>query len=220
MTAGRGYLTPETIPTAAICRRLAIPEDTLIIAAVSGALSELSYASNWQSFGAVTPQQMADRMSQMFTEYLETSACMIGLIMPFATTNPPPGTLRCDASIHNRVDFPLLYAALAAPYILSADTFITPDCRAKAVVGSGNYDGFDFTLYNFEGASAVILEEFQMPSHNHSIDLFITSLALAPGELPVQTDVLFNTVTGNTGGGQAHPNIQPTIVLDYCIIAR
>lgn len=220
MTATRGYLTPETIPTATICRRLAIPEDMLIIAAVSGALSELTYSSNWQQFGAITPEQMAQRMSEMFSQYLEASACMIGLIMPFASTDPPPGTLRCDATVYQRVDYPLLYAVLGSAYILNADEFVTPDCRAKVVAGSGNYDGFDFTLYNFEGASEITLEEFQMPSHNHSIDLFVTSLAIAPGELPVQTDVLFNTVTGNTGGGQAHPNIQPTIVLDYCIIAR
>lgn len=216
----RGYLTPESIPAATFCRRLSIPDDPLILAAVSGAISLLCYSSNWQQFGAVAPGAMANRMFDMFNEYLETSVCMIGLIMPFASTNPPAGTLRCDATVYNRVDFPLLYAALASAYILSADTFITPDCRAKAVAGSGNYDGTDFTLYNFIGESRNTLEIAQMPTHNHAIDLFITSLALGPGEVPVQTDVLFNTVTGDTGDGQSHNNIQPTLVLDYCIIAR
>jgi len=216
------YLTPESIPPGKICRVLRIPNNPDIIACVTGALEELTFAYNWEQFGAITPDEIASAMTDLFDNFVfQRERCrMIGTIMPFATTNPPVGTLRCDASVHNRVDFPALYAVLAAAYILGPDTFITPDCRAKTVVGSGNYDGFDFTLYNFEGASAVTLEEFQIPSHAHSIDMTITTLALGPGEVPVQTDVIINTLTGFTGGGQSHPNIQPTIVLDYCIVAE
>jgi len=215
------YLTPPTIPTAKICRVLRIPDEQAIIAEVTGALQELTFAYNWELYGAITPQQMADAMFNMFDDFcFQDNRCpMLGAIFPFASTDPPPGTLRCDATTYNRVDYPDLYAVLGAAYILNANQFITPDCRAKVVAGSGNYDGTDFILYNFMGESMHVLEEFEMPAHVHSVHDHIPTLALEPGELPVSSPNPIDSTTGSTGNGAAHNNIQPTIVLDYCIVA-
>jgi len=215
------YLTPETLPAAKICRVLHVPNERAIIAAVTGALEELTFAYNWEQFGAITPTQIASAMFNMFDEFcFQDGRCpMLGAIFPFASTDPPPGTLRCDGTTYNRVDYPDLYAVLGAAYILNINQFVTPDCRAKVVAGSGNYDGFEMTLYNFEGASEITLEEFQMPAHTHTVHDHITTLAVEPGELPVSSPNPFDGSTGSTGGGAAHPNIQPTLVLDYCIVA-
>lgn len=64
----RAWLTPETIPADTICRVLYIPDEEQIIAAVVGALLPLTYAFNWEEFGAVTPAAIAARMQQMFAE--------------------------------------------------------------------------------------------------------------------------------------------------------
>jgi len=68
MARGR-YITPDSIPTATICRVLTIPDETIIRAAVTGALSELIYASNWEQVGAVTAEDMAAAMLSMFEAY-------------------------------------------------------------------------------------------------------------------------------------------------------
>lgn len=195
------------------------PPDFWVDDAVIGMFVELAFPTRFTECGTITCDEAAAAFSGIL-DSVKRSAFMIGCVIPFATTDPPPGTLRCDGTTYQRVDYPDLYAVLGAAYILNANQFYTPDCRAKVVAGSGNYDGVDFDLYNFIGESQNLLEITQMPAHDHSIDLFVTSLALAPGELPVQTDVIFNTVTGSTGDGQPHNNIQPSIVLDYCIIAR
>lgn len=67
-----GYLTPETIPTNFRCRVLNVPDDDTIYAAVTGALSLLVYASNWEQFGAITPPQMAAAMFDMFNDFVES----------------------------------------------------------------------------------------------------------------------------------------------------
>lgn len=64
------YLTPETIPTEDACRPLFIPNSTDWLALVSGAISELIYAYNWEQQGAITPEQASQRMFQMWQEFL------------------------------------------------------------------------------------------------------------------------------------------------------
>jgi hypothetical protein len=71
------YLPPTTIPTTEfICRRLVIPADLNIVIAITGALSELTFAGNWESGGDVTPEEIAAAMSVMLSEFLESNhAC-------------------------------------------------------------------------------------------------------------------------------------------------
>jgi len=170
---------------------------------------------NWQKAGTAEIEQAVEAANKMQVRMQP----MIGLIFPFATTNPPDGCLVCDGSIYNRVDYPGLYAVLASAYILNADQFIVPDCKAKVIAGAGNYDGTEFTLADFLGSSYYQLQDFEMPSHNHSVHGHIPTLALEPGELPVDSPG-FDGVTGDSGGNQAHLNIQPTIVLNYAIVAQ
>jgi len=123
-----GYLTPNEIPTTAFyCRRLKIPANLDILIAVNGALNELTKAHNWESFGDVTPDDIAAAMDDMFRLYLEGSACLIGSIQLFAVGTLPDGVLVCDGSSYLRVDYPELYSVLATPYITDADHFTVPD---------------------------------------------------------------------------------------------
>lgn len=63
------YLTPQTNPTDFVCRVLRIPNDPLFIANVTGALEELTFAYNWELFGALTPIEAKDAMLTMFNAY-------------------------------------------------------------------------------------------------------------------------------------------------------
>lgn len=74
------YLTPDTIPTERVCRTLKIPADLDIVGAVSGALLELTKPYNWEQFGAVTPDEIAQEMVVMLNDYLE-SECEAGSML-------------------------------------------------------------------------------------------------------------------------------------------
>jgi len=72
-----GWLTPDTLPTTTLRRWLCIPDEPAFLAVVTGALLRLTYAENWEAYGAVTPQEAADAMSVMLEGYFELeSECM------------------------------------------------------------------------------------------------------------------------------------------------
>jgi len=146
----------------------------------------------------------------------EAKIPMIGLIVPFVTIDPPPNVLPCDGSSYLRVDFPELYAVLDTPFIVDDDHFIVPDLRNRTIIGSGDM----FSNADVGGEATHTLDVTEIPSHDHTIPLTATTLAVEPGEVTVLTPVpLFTQNTGSTGGGGAHNNMQPYYALNYGIIA-
>jgi len=69
MRRRNAYLTPASIPDGAICRPVFIPDSPEWLAAVSGALAELTNPYSWEQSGAVTPQEAAERMTLMLSQY-------------------------------------------------------------------------------------------------------------------------------------------------------
>lgn len=67
-----GWLTPPTIAAETICRVLFIPNDRDTVMAVNGAIYALTLRTNWTQFGAVTPDEIAVRMFDMYSEYLQS----------------------------------------------------------------------------------------------------------------------------------------------------
>lgn len=208
------YLTPESIPTAALCRRLRIPDNILILAAVNGAIAELTKAYNWEQFGAITPEQIAQAMLEMFDAYVESDiSCMIGAIIHWPNQVIPANCLPCDGSSHNRVDYPDLYAALDNAYHTSADTFITPDMRERVLISPTSFASINST----GGNDTINLTVNQLPAHSHSVENPFEGLAVAPGELPVLVPSFFPGLTGDTGIG-ADINIQNKYRKIPCVI--
>lgn len=124
-----GYLTPDELPTTYKCRRLRIPDDVQWLEIVNGALSELLKARNFEEFGDVTPQQASEVFTEMFYEYLQGEACLLGSIQLYAGTLPD-GVLPCDGDNYLRTDYPQLYAMLSPTFITDADNFVTPTLYA------------------------------------------------------------------------------------------
>lgn len=72
----RAWLTPDQLVDAGtFCRRLSIPDDPHLIAAVSGALHELTLSYNWEQFGTMTPQEAAALMDGVLWEYFHSDGC-------------------------------------------------------------------------------------------------------------------------------------------------
>jgi hypothetical protein len=63
------WFTPASVPTSLRCRRLLIPDDDNILAAVNGALLELVFDFNWHKVEGVSPQEIAQAMLEMVDDF-------------------------------------------------------------------------------------------------------------------------------------------------------
>jgi microcystin-dependent protein len=165
----------------------------------------------------------------MYDDFVFSEGCMIGAIVAYVTTQPPPNTLRCDGSQYERVDYPILYSLLPAALIVDADNFITPDLRDRFLVGAGgSYSGLDTG-----GANSVTLSVDEMPAHSHTAQPHshtVTGAVALPdaiGEIPEpgatatpQITSAETVILNNTGGGAAHENRPPYFAVGYCMVAR
>lgn len=162
---------------------------------------------------------------------------MIGSIFPYMTAYAPVGCLVCDGDTYAREDYPKLYAALDAAFIVDADNFVVPDLRGKTVIGAGD-GGADYTnrpVGQIGGEEAHQLTVTELASHGHT-DLGHSHIynppgtalpVVAPGEVPVTAINLLPGLTAeayaniqNTGADEPHNNMQPYLALNYCVVAR
>lgn len=63
------WLTPDSIPEDDDCRPLSIPADSVWLALVSGALTELTQKYNWQKFGTLTVDETVAKMQEIVDAY-------------------------------------------------------------------------------------------------------------------------------------------------------
>lgn len=81
-----GYPTPNSIPATSFCRRISIPDTPEWIGVVTGALLQLTEASNWDEVGTVTPDEAAAASLQMLNEYFDANGCPTDLDPPYWDT--------------------------------------------------------------------------------------------------------------------------------------
>ncbi len=204
-----------------------VSENLNLWGAVTDAIDQLSRPQNWLQFGRLTPDEVAAYFFDV--AWRERAMTIIGVILPYATTDCPSFALPCDGSTYNRVDFPNLYAVLDAAYIVDADTFLVPDLRDRVPMGEGSVH----PIAEQGGADTHTLVTSEIPSHTH-VDTghthteitAIPAVAQLP-VVPVPTAVPAVGVTGvgfaaigNTGGDGAHNNLQPYSVIRFCIVAQ
>jgi microcystin-dependent protein len=220
-----GYLTPETLPTARFTRRLRLPLDQQFIANVSGALLELAEPANWTPFGAITPEEAAEAAMVMIEEYWESN--MIGQLVAYVSVSPPDGTLPCDGSVYNAVDYPLLWIALDPVFYVGPDTFATPDLRGRVLLGTSA----TYVIGDTGGEEEHTLTIAEIPGHTHSDsghthadgNATPTPIAIGAG-VPAPSAIPSVGVTGvgfannaSSGGDSPHNNLQPYLAVKYGI---
>jgi microcystin-dependent protein len=143
-----------------------------------------------------------------------------GVINMFAGDTAPVGWLICDGSAISRTDYANLFTLIGTTYGSGdgSTTFNLPNLKGKVVVGQDTSDTSFDTLGETGGEKTHTLTIQEMPSHKHNIN-YGGSVTGITGAVPGS-----NTNYGPNdsfiqanGGGQAHNNLQPYIVMNYII---
>jgi microcystin-dependent protein len=150
-----------------------------------------------------------------------------GCVPPFAGTAAPTGWLLCFGQTVSRTTFAALFAALGTTYGAGdgSTTFALPDFRGRVPGGKDNMGGSaasrlttagagvdGATLGASGGAQTHTLTQAQLPALT-----FLTNTNTAQGGPSLDFSGPDNLGFYSIGGGTAHNNTQPTIVLNYII---
>jgi microcystin-dependent protein len=158
----------------------------------------------------------------------------IGEIIMFGGNFAPRGWALCDGQLMPISQWSALFSILGTTY--GGDgrtTFGLPGMRGRVPVHAGSGPGLStYRLGQRSGVEAVTLTTQQMPSHNHFIagseedgssneangHYLATSTSGNIYHNSASSNVFLaqNNVT-NTGGNQAHTNIQPYCVVNFII---
>jgi len=233
------WITPSVPTSDFIGRRLLIPNSVESLTIVKGALLPLIYADNFEAFGALSPQQTAAFFQDMLADFsraADRTCRLIGEIVPYAGSTPPIADwLFCDGSSLLRSDFPDLFAVIGTVYG-SADSshFSIPDLRGRVPVGVGTGSGLSpRALGDSFGEEGHQLTVAELASHTHTdaghshvegtaaptVGAAITGVPV-PSAIPaVGTTAAGNAAISTDGGDQAHNNMQPSLAINWCIVA-
>lgn len=157
----------------------------------------------------------------------------IGEVFLFAGNFAPRGWAFCDGQLLPIASYQALFSILGTTY--GGDgrtTFALPDLRGRAPVGPRQGAGLsNVQLGERSGSETVTLTPNQIPSHTHALLASQDDATRRDptGLVPARTSekaydsgsggtsVMDATAVGNTGGGQAHNNMQPFLGMHYII---
>lgn len=219
------YLTPPTTPSATVRRCLCIPDHPVWLAAVSGALLELTRAYNWEDLDGITAEQAASRSIEMFEQYASGVCDMIGEIKAFVGLGAVPSNcLVMDGTTYAQVDYPQLYD-LVPPGWKSGTDFILPIMGSTTLIGANTVSpGSPPIVGHLGGEENHVLTVAEIPSHTHqtkSIGSF-TGVPNVFDSHDAGSGGFFQSLgnTQNTGGGGAHNNMPPYLAVIWAIVAK
>lgn len=148
-----------------------------------------------------------------------------GTVVPFAGSNAPKDYLICDGSAISRQIYSKLFEVIGTIYGSGdgSSTFNLPNIKGNVIVGCDSSNSKFNSLGMTGGEETHKLTTSEMPSHNHRQT--VTASRSGSGNTYVSwnaNNLTGNTDTGarntlNTGGNQAHNNLQPYITLNYII---
>lgn len=147
-----------------------------------------------------------------------------GFLQPYAGGTAPEGWLLCDGSSLLRADYYDLFQVIGTIYgTVDADHFNIPDMRGRTGVGPDGAAGrltANDTLGASGGAEKHTLSVTELPAHTHNVK----SVGSHDGGANVRntggtnSGAAYDVVpTESTGGGGAHNNMQPYLVINWLI---
>lgn len=208
------WLTPDGSGGIEICRHFRFRVE--LAEYITGVLQTLTIPGRWEQFGDMSPQEMAEIATEALNAWCDSEdVCMIGQLWFGITDTVPGAVLLFDGVQRNRVDYPLLYAALDPVFQDDADHFTLPEAAGRALVIAGQGTGLTERLVGDKfGAETHTLDITEIPVHSHTYDK-ITATFVDPGASPsiIGIDDINTENTGDAGGGGAHNNLQPSFAI-------
>ena len=160
----------------------------------------------------------------------------VGQICPFGFNFAPFGYATCDGQLLAISQYTALFSLLGTTYGGNGQTtFALPDLRGRAPMHMGSGPGLStYVLGQQGGEETHTLIQTEIPQHTHILNassalsdshdpngcVLATSLATGTKTYLSGTspNVGMNPQTiGNTGGSQPHSNLQPFLVVTFCI---
>jgi microcystin-dependent protein len=166
----------------------------------------------------------------------------IGQIMLCPYQFAPLGWIDCAGQLLPISQYTALFSLIGTYYGGNGTTnFALPDLQGRVPLSMGqSRTGSTYSLGETSGVEQVTLTTNTMASHSHSLNAITTSgttNAPAGGLLArlfvgsarggtsgdiynsttTDTALVQNSISLSTGGNQPHPNVQPFLVLRYCI---
>ena len=146
---------------------------------------------------------------------------MVGEYKEIAFSVVPVGWLECNGQAVSRTTYADLFALIGTTFGVGdgSTTFNLPNRSGKVSVGlDGSQVEFN-TIGKTGGAKTHTLSTAEMPSHTHAGITSSSNIAGAvTGSVIRDNGSATNSLTGSTGDGGAHNNLQPYIVSGIVII--
>lgn len=186
--------------------------------------------------GGVDTTQLA--AGAVTSDKLATSAITTlmpsGSVIPYAGTSTPTNWLLCAGQAVSRTTYADLFSAISTTYGVGdgSTTFNLPDLRGRVIAGQDDMGGSSANrltgltggvdgdvLGGTGGSESHTLSVSEIPAHTHSVESTSdTGTNSCSGRPYMREGTDCGTQnTGSTGGGGAHNNVQPTLVLNYII---
>ncbi|MEM7221465.1 MAG: tail fiber protein [Pseudomonadota bacterium] len=159
----------------------------------------------------------------------------LGEIRMFGFNFPPRGWAECNGQLLQISQNQALFAILGTTYGGNGRTdYALPDMRGRAPRHAGTGAGLPTSsLGQRSGSETHTLSANEIPAHSHAVKVSsdnATSID-ATGNLPAKVVPGFNvygapnnlvnmdagSIPASGGGGQAHNNMQPYLVINFCI---
>jgi microcystin-dependent protein len=158
------------------------------------------------------------------------SESYIGQIQAFGFNFAPRNWAFCNGQIMSIAQNTALFSLLGTTYGGNGQTtFALPDLRGRASMHYGQGPGLsNYTIGEQAGSETVTLLITEMPGHNHTLSaasggkLNNVPAANNFGGANIYTNASLDSVLdpatiGPAGGSQPHQNMQPYLVLNWCI---
>ena len=160
--------------------------------------------------------------SNIQTQFNNLVTVPSGVISAFGGSSAPAGWLLCDGTAVSRSTYSALFAIVGTTYGSGdgSTTFNLPNLKGRVAVGRDNTQTEFDTLGETSGEKAVTLDVSQIPSHTHTLSpgqVVGTGSGGTSNYAPTGNNPQANTGISNTGGGLAHNNLQPYLVINYII---
>ena len=155
----------------------------------------------------------------------------VGEVRCFAFGFAPVGWLPCAGQLLSINQYTALFSVIGTAYGGDGSTtFAVPDLRGRVSMSPGQGVGLSsYALGQAGGDESVTLVANQIPSHGHPVAASSAATAKSPGgAVPAYTSsaasygttedlAMSVTMAGENVGDEPHPNLQPYLVLNWCI---